>query len=1034
LMFPTDVTQSIAVTESQTFVKFFRTRTRPIRSTSALRVGRASLTMLAPSVGIFLTLCAPQGKAMANSAGSGSYDVVPWRPASAVYSLSQDSNGFLWLATSEGLLRFDGGQFLHANELSGYTGIPTGAAHRVLATKSSGLVWVSGSARLETPSSDSAPFTVSNMIGTQQLFVCKSGGCKPITLPWSTPCHVWDLFEAANGDVWVATDTGLALLRAGKAILPEGSGPWPRELVSAVFADETDLWLGTAHKLLHYRDGKLVSETASRAILRLAVHNKRVSAVVAVGFSVAAQSGPSLELSEVGAVGLWPLSDGTTWTASDLRLGRRRGSEELQAIDLPPHAPFYSTLRDREGNFWLGTLGGGLLQVRPRRLSYWGKEQGLPGITAFSVLVDRQGTTWVSASDGIASISKQKIRSYKCGDEVETWAPRGLAQAPDGAIWAAGNDLVRYSDDRFRKIALPASLGAYNVRALHFDKQGGLWVALNHERLVYFAKGTPADPMNVFHRKNGLCSGGVTLLTEDAEGNVLVGSSEGGISSVHEGVATCRFTEGIGKGAVLDLAAEPTGGFWVSWAGQSGLSFWKNEGSPLHVEGGGGVPAGPILGIKADANQNFWLATEAGLVRIKRQDLLDRAQSKDPLKSSPLTVDLRDGMPSQLVIGAYLPNLSLDDEGRVSVVTMLGLVVIEPPERWPLAVVKPQIDAVLANGQLHPTGMTIELEPEERNLEIRYAVPSFLHTAALRTEYQLAGVDRAPVVAGSWGTIRYPSLTPGHHNFELRVVAPDGRRSADPIELSVFARPRLTERAAFYVVLGAMFALLLSLAYWLRLNQVRAKLHAVLDERRRIARDLHDGISQGFASMGFIIDGLLMRAAELPATVTEPLRRIQRVLEHVRTDARRALWDLRSPGVEALKLRAAIERAVEPLRLGAAVELRMEGEPELLSRSILHEVPLIVAEAAANEVRHGAAPSIIVTVDASLHGLRIRVAGQGGKTEIVDQELFLQGRAGSHGVLNIQARAQRLNGKVRWDQNTGGVIMTLEVPLKGIPQ
>ncbi len=959
------------------------------------------------------------------------FEVVPIVSSSTVFSTAQDANGFLWLATPEGLFRYDGQQMLRLDSVPGFSQQPVTPVLRVLPTRAGDLWWVKGAAALTEPDYRGAPFVIHRKRGISGVARCAAGVCEDIALPLHPAPWVWSLAEAPNGDVWLGTSAGLLVWHAGTVSPPEGPGPWPQDLVTALaFASDGGLWVGGAQGLTHYREGVQLEQVSARPVLDVMTTEGGMFATLQHGFAFLQPGQPLREFQSIGSAGVAPQLDGSVWTAAASRLVRYVAGQPTEVIYLGPSAPLLSLRRDREGSFWLGTLGGGVLQVRPRRLTNFGKQEGLPGTTAFSVIVDRANTTWVSSDRGIAAIRASEVTNYLSGQTLPGWGPRSLAQGPDGSIWAlVDRGLVHFENDRFVTVKVPSG---EKPRALGFDPQGALWLALPSGIMKLPAGASHAEGGPVtLTQADGVCEGAVTVMASAASGPVFVGHAHGAITTITGGEARCQQPSAAADGDVVALLAEEGEGLWVSRRNVNGLSYIGIHGESGFAGVDAGLPDEEILGLLAMPTGHVWLATEGGLMRVQKSDLLHAALSHTKLLEPRVRVDRRDGLRSPLAIGSFPPNLAADQQGRVWLASMLGAAAVEPPERWPAATVRPLIDEIRVDGSVRATRGEISLDPGRRNLEVRYAAPSFVFPQALRFEHRLMGLDSNWHATGTSPAASYPSLLPGRYDFQVRVLGPDGQAVGNLLSLRVVASPSLTERPLFYVVVLGLMLGLAALLYRFRVRQIQTRLTAVLDERRRIARDLHDGMSQGFTSLGFILDGIVMRFSELPAGLAEQLARGRRVLDHLRADARRALWDLRSPGIEAMRFREVLEQALVPLRLGAQVELQVEGEPAVLPRTLLHHVPLVVAEAAANAVRHGGANRIVVVATFENGRLRVRVHGEGqGEPRIESERPETVEAAKGQGIANMKDRASRMGGTFCQTMIENRLVVNLEVPYK----
>ncbi|MCY1018596.1 two-component regulator propeller domain-containing protein [Pyxidicoccus sp. MSG2] len=751
-------------------------------------------------------------------------------PQNSLLSLAQTRDGYLWLGTWEGLVRFDGARFVvfdkrNTEELRNHT-------IKALAEDASGTLWVGTEqglvayrdGRFERAPGAAAPLdgvkVEELLVGEGVLWVGTSvglwqvplgdGAARQYTVEQGLPnSNVTALTQGEGGSVWVGTAEGLARVVGGE--VEHGTfaipGPKPRQEIQALSRDSSGvLWVGT------------------------------ISGLVSWNGTVARRFTTDDGLPATSVTALFTDTRGTLW------VGTRRGglvrhsadgfSEPVPGTGLV-EAEVLSLLEDRDGHLWVGTYSG-LFRLRDGSFSTYGLPEGLdPEGTVSAVLEDRRGTMWIgTVGAGLYRLENGVLRHVGAEEGLAEKVIPALHEAADGTLWVGTvGGLYRYDGKRFTK--LPREQGGPQevVTAILVDSRGDTWVG-TQSGLVRIHEGN-ATP---YTAKQGVTHP-VIVITEDVQGQVWFGS-EGGLmrwEGDKKGFRQYTQKDGLPGDLVLALLADEDGTLWVGT--ETGLGRWRDEKwARFTVQQG--LYDDAVFSLVPDGDGHLWMSSNKGVSRVSRRELEEVAAKKRQRVVS-LDFDQRDGMRSAECNGNTQPSGWRTKDGRLWFANLSGAIVVDPvrvrASRQPPEV---RIEEVRVQGQPVPVEGRVELPSGGSRLEIRFTAFSPVDAARLRFRYRLKGHDDGWVNA-EVRMATYTGLRPGSYHFEVQAEGRDGAWS-EPVVLDVVLEPRLWQRTGFWLLCVLGTGLLGVSVYLLRVGQLKARerwlAERVQDRTRALAR------------------------------------------------------------------------------------------------------------------------------------------------------------------------------------------------------
>jgi ligand-binding sensor domain-containing protein/signal transduction histidine kinase/CheY-like chemotaxis protein len=878
-------------------------------------------------------------------------------PQNSVYALAQTRDGYLWVATWEGLVRFDGLHFTVYDQRN------TPELHdeyiEALAEDVAGTLWV-GTAR----------GLVAWREGRFQRVALKEGPGE---------VEVDALTPATDGGMWVGTHDGLFHLREGRTRRYGTGEGLPSVKVRALLRDHAGvLWVGTERGLARLSGDKLepvrLQGAVDRSGVRALLEGHDGTLWVGTDLGLARVQGERVRLlttreglpdDKVRA--LAEDRDGNLWVGTQ-EGGLVRLSEGTLAVLGPREglsgSGVLSLLEDREGSLWVGTASGGLNRLRDAPFVPFGQPEGLGDDLVSVVLEDRQGALWVGAhAGGLTRLKDGELTRFGPAEGLPPGNLRALAEGRDGTLWVGTSaGAYRYDGRSFTRVGREQGLPDEVLFSLFADSRGDVWFGtlsglsrLHEGTFTYHGseQGGPEEP--------------VVSIAEDAEGTLWFGSF-GGLYRLPAGGAFAHYTtaDGLAGNRVVDVYADPRGGVWVG--SSTGLTLVRG-GRFTRFTTAQGLVDDAVFRILEDAEGSLWMSCNRGISRVPRHEL-EEVASGQRTTVRPLLFDRRDGMRSAECSGGMFPSGWRARDGKLWFPTLRGLVSVDPAKlvvHRPLA--QPRLEEVRVQGRPVPLSGRLVLEPGQRDVEFRFTSLSLGDSTRPPLRYRLVGQDEDWVDAEDRRAVSYTHLPPGTYRFMVTAANRDAVWT-DPgpvVELTVV--PRFHETLWFYA-LGTLGVGALAMgAYVWRVGRLKRRerwLEARVDERTRelarANRELDENLralrqaqSQLVQAGKMVAVGTL--AAGVGHEINNPLAYIVSNLDHVSSETAALKKDvpLNAPGRRRLE---DMERALTEARHGADRVRRIvqdlktfsRGDEEVRGPVDLHAVLDSAAKLAGNEL------------------------------------------------------------------------------------
>jgi ligand-binding sensor domain-containing protein/signal transduction histidine kinase len=926
-------------------------------------------------------------------------------PATIV-ALAQTTDGYLWLGTASGLYRFDGVRFTRF-EPPAREELPGTSIAALCATRDGSLWIVSASGRIgrlhngHVKTSPDGPPRVSSLAedshgvlvagGATGLASFQDGHWKDAGKEWGIPAKpVQRAYSDAHGALWVATEDRILCLPAGQKHFQE-TGEDVGQISSFAQAPDGAIWVAELTR-------------SARVIRTDRSHDRGPLTEVAVGAT-------SVLFDRQGSLWISSAGDGLRRIAYPGRVSGQHiaqfgpQAEQFTKKDGLSHDYVISALEDREGNIWFGTAGG-LDRFRESKVT----PVSIPdGDQPRCLLASTDGSIWTGAANRrLLQIGPNGIPKVRA--DTRTTA---LFEDRAGSLWLATTyGLVgRLVGNSVEYLHLPE--GNPHIWSIAMDHTGGLWILDDDNGVTRFANGELTSFRDVPELPH---QPGFTYA--DRSGRVWFGYADGRVTVYQHGhFHGFEAKDGLAIGRILSIVDDRANRVWV---GGEGLCKFEN-GRFQCLTRQTGLPMARVAGIAEDEEGFLWFGGETGVVRI-HPDAFDRAVADPAHRLSYDSYNLLDGLPGGLQITYPFPKVVRGRDGRIWFATTKGLAFIDP-RRIPKNPLPPpvHVEALKVDRKTILPAEGLVLAPHAHNIEIDYTALSLSIPERVLFRYKLEGADTYWQEVDTRRQAFYTNLPPKQYRFRVVACNNDGIWNDSGISLDFFIAPAYYQTIWFGLSCVAGFLALLGALYQLRLRQLAGqfnmRLEERVEERTRIARELHDTLLQSF-------HGLLPRLQAacnlLPGRVADARQVLEAALEDAAqavTQAREAVQGLRASTIVANDLARAIEAVGEELTAdqGAAngeatvFSMEVEGTPRALHPILRDDIYRIAAEAVRNAFRHARARRIEVEIIYEAKQLRVRVRDNGIG---IDASVIEEGRPGHFGLTGMRERARRIGGQL----------------------
>jgi signal transduction histidine kinase/ligand-binding sensor domain-containing protein len=961
-----------------------------------------SVVIRLSSLSLLILLC--------GSTATAQYRFESWTaegglPQNTVRSILQTRDGYLWLTTFDGLVRFDG-----------------------------------------------VRFTVFDKSNTKGLLTNR----------------FTSLHEDKDGTLWAGTgDGGVTLYRDGVFTSYAAADGLPAGQVMGFASDlKGELLINVGSGQFYRRDGRFVVAPPEYQAPDMKFYRAPSGAQWTISRNGATQVSGGREtqypLKLSFGYGVWPYEDseGNLWLGDQLGVYRLRDGQVTRYTEqdgVPPRTFLRPYCEDDEDGVWFAT--DGLARFKDGRFTIYGKSSGLGNLAINCIFKDREGTIWAGTSGGLYRLTKQIITGYSTASGLMHREVYPILQTRNGDIWVGSiQGLSRFRDGQFTNTPLPEPY--HIVQALSEDGTGRLWVGLVGGLLCY----ENGKLKNLSRLVEGATV--ATILT-DRDGNVWVGSERGLFKFDGEQRVAAHYTtkEGLPNDDVMVIHEDRQGRLWIGtfktlaqfkdgrfisyamaesgasnrirsiyedaegtlWIGSydDGLSRFR-EGRFFNYKMEDGLFNNGVFQTLEDRHGYFWISCNKGIYRVSRRELNDFADGRIS-KINSVSYGKQDGMLNVECNGGRLPAGIIARDGKFWFPTQEGVAIVDPEAVY----INPQAPPVLIEAvtlEHHPVDFerSVTVEPGQRDLEISYTGLSYIKSDQIKFKYRLEGLDADWVDAGTRRTAYFPYLPPGSYTFRVSAANSDGVWNDGGASINVVVRAPFWRRWWFWLLCAGAGVGIAGFAVRSRVVQLKRKqaereafsqrlIESQENERKRIAGELHDGLGQNLLIVkNWALIGLNSLAEDNPAR--EHLNEISETTSLALDEVREIAGNLRPYQLERLGLTNTIEQMVRQVKNSSDIEFvtEIENIDGLLSKESEINLYRVVQECVNNVLKHSAATNASLLIKRTPGGAEItcRDNGRGFDPEA-------SSRKGGTGLIGMAERVRMLGGRYTMESALG---------------
>jgi len=959
-------------------------------------------------------------------------------PQNTVQALAQTTDGFLWIGTEVGLVRFDGNGFLTFDQNTKPVSLPGNDIQSLLAT-SDGSLW----------------------IGTTDGLAHFKGGVVTVynTKNGLRSNDIRAIVQADNKTVFVWTGAGLARFEENHFVDATAATRLPAQAITRVISDsDGTIWVGTGDRVSLYRGGQWttpapqlgmfpwIPQSSIQFIARLSSADKTTVAILhgdRRGDNNVDKFTAGKELPGSRIQALLQDDAGSLWIGTNNGLVRYASGkvDRFPLTDSLATASILSILEDHEGNLWVGTESGGLHILRDERFRTLGTRDGLSSDSTTTVVEDTTGTLWIGTSGyGLNAVTRtgpafSKTKIYSVREGLTSDIILSLAAAPDGDLWVGTPDgLNRIHHGVITAYTTADGLPDDFIRSLHVDADNSLWIG-TRRGLAHLTSSSSLH-IETYTQSTGLGSDLVGAMARDTNGNLWV-ATLAGLSRLTDrpklGITNFTSANGLSSNVITSLLPRPNGNLligtqdhgWNLWNGQS-FSSVTNTGlnqTTIHAILDDDSPTGAGRG--SSNQKHLWFATASGIARCDCDNTgapatgLGRGGGMNGGCSHWMEFGPADGLRTRQMATNSHPSAWRSRDGLLWFATPKGLVEVDPAH-FPVNTVPPPVALVrfAVDDVDQPLNNALKVPAGHNHFQFDYAGLSFTAPQKVRYRYMLEGFDHQWTDAGSRRSAYYTSIPPGDYTFRIQAANNDGLWNTTSASLSFQLKPHFYQTIWFYLLLLAFAAGLVFLAFRLRLLRAEREFRAVLAERNRIAREVHDTLAQGYVGVSVQLEVLseLLRHNKTEAAV----RHLDTTRQHVReglADARQSIWALRSQDTGENTLPVQLRRATENADgHGIEAAFSLYGAYRPIPPGTEREILRIGQEAIHNVKKHAGAKHLTVQLEYGPAELALIVRDDGRG---FDSANGANSPAGHYGLTGMRERADLIGGTLEVTSEVG---------------
>jgi signal transduction histidine kinase/ligand-binding sensor domain-containing protein len=972
-----------------------------------------------------------------------SWQIRTWQtdeglPENRISAISQSADGYLWVATLGGLVRFDGVRFVEMPTYH-FTRQPNQNVRAML--HKDGRIWLAmdlstllyahdgevEKLHFADPTPNMAVRAMAadrdgNLwLARRNMIFCSENGVLKKIVPLDksrVEGYSW-IATDEQGEIWGANGHQVGVIRLGQfhplLHLTE-------TCLCLTAAQDGGLWIVTPKRVLRYKEGgqaEEITQLPKRSVVRALIEDQS------------------------GALWIGTLNAGL--------LRWDRGSMEKIAI---PRPQITALTEDHEGSIWVGTDGGGLCRVRPRLFKMHNNESNLPRQAVQTLCEDAGGDIWAVLQYG--ALAREHDSKWQLLTEEDGWSGDTavcVAPAAEGGVWIGTSvaGLFRWQNGIVAHYSDKNGFGIKAVRSLFSSVEGDLYIVTDWpNRLRRLRNG------KLHEVTKAVAMEAIIAIEQTSDGSIWAGSSQGNLYRIADGKFNIESSAvPVVPSYIRSLCADhSTGGLWIGYGG-SGLAYLK-DGRYTNFTPEQGVHEHYISQIIDDKKGRLWIAGNRGIFHL-RKDQLCKATHENQPHVQPTLLGHNEGLTNVQPIWQFCPTVWLRENGHLLLATANGVLELLPEQIRDNRVAPPLVlESIRVDGQTvarrsygletqdegslifpepHRLRSPLTLHPDHNRIEIDFTAPSFVSPQNMRLLYRMRNFDHKWFTVGSQRTAVYPRLPSGRYRFQIRACNESGIWNREFCGFDLQVTPFFWQTWWFSLLLWSGAALGLTgitlLAqqrrHLMMLRQVKQE-RAIEQERTRIARDMHDQLGSVLTKAGLITESLRHNFPNPNMPAHSLFEALRSTLNRLTTSMDELVWAV-NPRHDTLdSLADYLIRYTQEFLLHSEIACKLDIPSNLphieLGASLRHNLFLAFEEALNNVVKHAAATEITVRVKYQRNNVVLKVEDNGCGFDTDDLP------ANTNGVRNMRTRLQPFGGSCTIESDIGcGTFVCFVVPV-----
>ena len=590
-------------------------------------------------------------------------------------------------------------------------------------------------------------------------------------------------------------------------------------------------------------------------------------------------------------------------------------------------------LEDNEGNYWIGTSGDGLYRLRPTHITAIDGNQGLQNEKMLSLEKLRNGIMLFGTNgNGIYEWKNNRAVPSAINSFLSNWCVWSVFQDSKDRIWVGTRGLYLTNSLHKKGIVIDRNdgkgIGNNEVFSITEDTGNNIWIGAANGLYKYDEK-----ELHRYTTDDGLYYNDTRALFQDASGTIWVGT-KAGLNKISNGVISKVRLSGnmenpksVIEPGIRAIYQDKEGAIWIGTYG-NGLFRLKN-GEVHNITEKNGLFDNIVSHIAEDSSGYFWMGSNRGISRVARTDLNDFCNGKITAVHS-FSYSTADGMKTAETNGGFQPNIIQDSDGKIYFPTVKGIAVVSTGKVFQNTLAPPVEIVSVNNRNLETQKSDINLPYDSSTVEIRYTAMSYSDPLKVKFKYRLEGLDNTWIRAGTQRNVIYPGIPPGTYIFTVTACNNDGVWNEKGASIKIIITPPFWKTTWFiFAVIFILITTAPTILYFRisRLNDERKKqdkfAELLIDsqetERRRIASELHDGLSQQILVIKSRAE-LAMKSIQDSGKTLEHLQEITNSAISSINDVRSITHDLRPVYLEQFGLTDTLKNLIEQVRQSSEIK------------------------------------------------------------------------------------------------------------------